>query len=350
VVTEVLGFPTLKPTPSKERFSHFLRCTPNEELQVIRLFLVHQLIQEGVITGKYTAIDSCAIKANVKENNFKTSAPGRYDKVHIPSGDPEARMGMIVHYGESFEKKVNCFWGYRNHILNDAFTELPIHEVTWPADKDEKKQAIPLLKEAREYFALPTECVIGDANYDTEEILSYIFYEMKAMPVIPKNPRRLQADAFQIKRGVVLCPANLQMHRKGRMTVKGKTYLQYTCPLYWGNRYQGKYLLCPAGHPKFISQKGCNYLLRLTPSVREHIAYGTKRFRLRYNRRTSAERVFSRLLSITMQRPTVIGLLATKNHCTIAHMTVLLIALTAHRMGYENKIRYVKSFLPKFCL
>jgi hypothetical protein len=47
-----------------------------------------------------------------------------------------------------------------------------------------------------------------------------------------------------------------------------------------------------------------------------------------------------------MQRPTVTGLAATKNHCTIAHMTVSLIALTAHQTGYEDKIRYVKSFLP----
>ena len=39
---------------------------------------------------------------------------------------------------------------------------------------------------------------------------------------------------------------------------------------------------------------------------------------------------FSRLLAITMQRPTVIGLQATQNHCTIAHITVLLVALTVH--------------------
>ena len=62
------------------------------------------------------------------------------------------------------------------------------------------------------------------------------------------------------------------------------------------------------------------------------------------------ERIFSRLLAISMQRPTVIGLAATKNHCTIAHMTVLLVALTAHRLGYEDKIRYVKSFLPNLTL
>jgi len=27
-------------------------------------------------------------------------------------------------------------------------------------------------------------------------------------------------------------------------------------------------------------------------------------------------------------------------------MTVLLVALTAHRLGYKDKIRYAKSFLP----
>jgi hypothetical protein len=29
---------------------------------------------------------------------------------------------------------------------------------------------------------------------------------------------------------------------------------------------------------------------------------------------------------------------------------VLLVALTAHRLGYEDKIRYVKSFLPNLML
>jgi len=29
-------------------------------------------------------------------------------------------------------------------------------------------------------------------------------------------------------------------------------------------------------------------------------------------------------------------------------ITVLLVALTAYRMGYEDKIRFVKSFVPNF--
>jgi len=349
-MAEILGFDPWKRPPSKERFSRFLRNTENEELQLLRLLLVHQLIKEEVIPGKSIALDSCPIKANVKENNLKTSVKARYDKMHTPSGDPESKMGVLIHFPQPFKRKIDYFWGYRNHTITDTTTELPIHENTFPANVDEQKVAVPLLKEVVSYLDLPIENVLGDANYDTEDILSYIFHEMKAAPVIPRNPRRAQHKHFKIKKNVIICPANLEMHRKGKMTVKRITYLQYNCPLHWGKKYKGQYLLCPAGHPKYISQKGCNYLMRLTPSVREKIDYGSERFKKQYNQRTSVERVFSRLLAITMQRPTVIGLQATQNHCTIAHITVLLVALTAHRMGYEDKIRFVKSFLPRFSL
>jgi len=85
-------------------------------------------------------------------------------------------------------------------------------------------------------------------------------------------------------------------------------------------------------------------LIHYPQPFKRKIDYGSERFEKRYNKRTSVERVFSRLLSITMQRPSVIGLQATRNHCTIAHITVLLVALTAHRMGLKNNIRFVKFF------
>jgi hypothetical protein len=47
-----------------------------------------------------------------------------------------------------------------------------------------------------------------------------------------------------------------------------------------------------------------------------------------------------------MQEPSVYGLNAVANHCTIAHITVLLIALTAAKMGHTDKVRFVKKFLP----
>jgi hypothetical protein len=49
--------------------------------------------------------------------------------------------------------------------------------------------------------------------------------------------------------------------RKGKMNSRGRIYLQYSCPLYYGEKYKGQFLVCPASHPKYFSQKGCNYLL-----------------------------------------------------------------------------------------
>jgi len=351
LIAEVLGFPAWEAPPSIERFSDFMRNLPNQKLQELRLLLVQQLISEKVINGRVIALDSCAIEANVRENNLKTAVSSRFDKTIKPLGDPDARLGVKIYYPKPFQRKITFFWGYRNHILTDAHTELPIMEITLPADQHEQKQALVLLKRLKSYSPLNIQAVTADANYDVEEILSYIFHEIKAMPVIPRNPRgHHQKGDFTVHKDTIVCPANLKMHRRGKMTTRGRTYLQYSCPLYYGKNYQGQFLVCPASHPKYFSQKGCNYLLRLTPTVREYINYDSRIFREIYNQRSSVERVFSRLLTITMLNPTVIGLKATQNHCTIAHITVVLIALAAHKSGFKDKIRFVKTFLPKLSL
>ena len=347
-IAEPLGFNPLRRPPSDERFSDFLRSHPNGYFQSVREALVQQLITQGVVSGNGVAFDSCAIEASVKENNLKTSMKDRYEKHHLPPGDKDARLGVCVHFPSPFKKKIHYFWGYRNHIINDLDSELPIVELTLQANKDEKKVALSMLKTLHQDFSLPTEVVAGDANYDVEEILHYIIEEVKAEAMIPRNPRNMQNTAYTLKKDGVYCQAALPMYRKGKMTTKGITYLQYSCPLHWSKAFLGQYLLCPAGHPKFLQQKGCNVLIRMTPSIRDKINYGTHRFKETYNRRTSVERVFSRLLSISMQNPTVKGLRAVRNHCTIAHITVLLVALTAHRMGCDDKVRFVKSFVPNF--
>ena len=347
-IAEPLGLDPLKRPPSDERFSDFLRSNPNGYFQIIREALVQDLISEGVISGQGVGLDSCPIEAFVKENNLKTSIKDRYEKHRLVSGDKDARLGVSIHFPAPFKKKVHYFWGYRNHIITDLDSELPIVEITLQANKDEKNVALPLLSKLHHEYSLPIEVVAGDANYDVEKILRYIIEEIKAEPIIPRNPRNMQNTPYTVKKDDIYCAADLPMHRKGKMTTKGITYLQYSCPLHWSKAFKGQYILCPAGHPKFLKQKGCNVLIRMSPSIREKINYGTQRFRENYHKRTSVERVFSRLLAISMQNPTVKGFRAVRNHCTIAHITVLLVALTAHRMGCDNKVRFVKSFIPNF--
>ena len=95
-----------------------------------------------------------------------------------------------------------------------------------------------------------------------------------------------------------------------------------------------------------FSQKGCYAYVRVDEDIRNQIDYGSESFKKDFNLRTGSERVFSRLLSICMQNAPVIGFKATANYVTIAHITVLLVALTAAKSNSKNKIRFIKSFLP----
>ena len=50
------------------------------------------------------------------------------------------------------------------------------------------------------------------------------------------------------------------------------------------------------------------------------------------------------------QQPTVRGLGAIRNHCTIAHISVLLLATAAHHLGHPDKLAFVRSFVPNFLI
>lgn len=348
-LSQALGFNPLKPAPSVERFSSFLRDTHNKELKTVHQQLVQALIDVGVIKGSCIAIDSCPIVAQLRENNLKTSLANRFDKTRRPAGDADARLGVMIHYPTPYKKEVRYFWGYRNHVINDTDTELPIWEKTKPAHISEIRIAKALIREAQQCFNLNIAVVAGDANYDVETLLQFIIKELKATPVIPQNPRNQKPQGYQIKGDKVICEAGLPMYRKGKMRPQcGILYCQYTCPVVYDKRIRQQYITCPVFHPKFQNGKGCNALIRLEPSIRGEIDYGTEKFKERYNARTSVERVFSRLLAIAMQNPTVRGYYANRNHVTIAHIAVVLVALTAYKTGQRDKIRFVKSFAPHF--
>jgi hypothetical protein len=178
-VSQALGFNPLALAPSVERFSSFLHDIKNQELKALHQKLVQALIEAGVIAGKAIAIDSCPIVVPLKENNLKTSMADRFDKTRRPAGDPDVRLGVLIHYPTPFKKEVRYFWGYRNHVINDTATELPIWETTKKANVSEIRIAKALIREVKNYFDLTIEVVTGDANYDAEDLLKFIIKELK---------------------------------------------------------------------------------------------------------------------------------------------------------------------------
>lgn len=347
-VAQICGFSSF---PSIERFSSFLKDTQNQILQTVRENLVKELISVGQIHGRYIAFDSCPIKANVKENNLKTSVSNRFDKTKIPKGDPDARLGAYAVFQN--KNKIQYFWGYRNHVLSDAITELPIAETTEPANLYEQHLIIPQLKYAKKDLKIPIEAVLGDSAFDSYKIIEFIVKELKAKPIIPRNPRRSKNPDIKLSRkGIPVCIAGFEMISQGKFYDKEQNRIRhkFICPIKARKKFAAKVgWFCPWNHPNFYNNRyGCitNLRIDVDTSIRQNIDYGSQTFKKLYNLRGSTERIFSRLLSILMQKPSVVGLNATRNLCTIAHITVLVIALAAVKTGHNNKVRFVKSFIP----
>jgi len=51
----------------------------------------------------------------------------------------------MVHFPKNFQKEIKYFWGYRNFVLSDALSELPILEETRAVNVVDSKVIIPSL-------------------------------------------------------------------------------------------------------------------------------------------------------------------------------------------------------------
>jgi len=346
------GFNILRPLPSIERFSSFLKNTHNKELQKIRLQLIHNLINLAVISGEYLSIDSCPIPVRVKENNLKTSVKNRFSKTRIPKGSPDARLGIMVIFPKTNQKQIRYFWGFKDHVVIDAKEELPIWHITKPANVHDSVMFLPIFKLIQNEFHFSIKAVMADAAYDTSPILKYVVKDLKAKPRISRNPRNTQnpSNIQFSKSGNPICQAQLEMLARGSFYDKkqDRWRRKWVCPLHHSKKYSKEFILCPAFHPKFLSQKGCYVYIRIDQDIRSEIDYGSASFKSDLKLRSGSERVFSRLLNVCMQNPPVTSFKAISNYVTIAHITVLLVAFTAAQNNMKDKVRFIKSFLPSF--
>ena len=334
---------------NKERISSFLIDTPNSYFKLTMETIVNELISLGGISTEYLSTDSCPIFSPIRENNLITNVSNRFLKSKIPKGDPGATLGAYVIYPD--KKKIAFFWGYRNHIINDAVSELPLSEITKPNNVHDSSMFIPHFSSLKKTFSLNTKAVIADAAYDSYNNFDFVVIHLNAKPVIALNPRAGKHHKFKLSSaGEPICLAGFPMSSRGKFFEKptNRWRHKFICPIKGSKKFARKHPLCPWNHPKFFSNHyGCCVNLRtdIDESIRNSINRSSKSFKKIYNLRTSSERIFSRLLLFFLQHPTITGLKPISNICTIAHITVLLIALTAVKSGHKDKARFVKNFL-----
>jgi hypothetical protein len=364
-IAYVLGFD--KHIPSRHRFEEFLHKTPNELLQQIRKAQIKTLIELSIISGKYFSIDSTPVVAWVKQNNPKINVLGKFDKTKLPQGDPDARLGfmsfqkLIKHSKEQqlefftpsssnkkkVEKKIVYFWGYRNHVIFDALSELPLFEKTLPANVADCTVTIPAFKELKNYFKLKgLKGVIADAAYDSVSIRKYIRRNLKVKDFIPINPRAKRQDIKLTSDNIRICLAGLEMCPWGRFKEGNRIRRKFVCPITHLKGFATKFNhQCPINHPRF-HKGGCYAYVRIDKTYRNSaVNPNSEQFKKIYKMQSGSERGFSRLLTFYMQRPVLRGLPAVSNHCTLAHISILAIAIAAVKANQNSKFRYIRGLL-----
>ncbi len=221
----------------------------------------------GEITGKFLSTDSCPVFAPVKENNLKTIVKDRFLKTKLPKGASDARLGIYVTFPSENQKKISYFWGYKNHVLIDALSELPVSEVTKPANIHDSNLPIPQLRHFKDTFCLSTEAVIADSAFDSANIIEFIVKELNAKPVIAKNPRANQTQNLKISsnKGTTTCIAGFEMLSRGIFYDKSQNRKRhkFICPIRGSKKFAKKVSICPWWHTKFLNGSGCITYLRV---------------------------------------------------------------------------------------
>ncbi len=263
--------------------------------------------------GAKLAVDSTDIKA--------------YSNGHreIPS-DPDARWGAkeASHKREKTgqaKKKDTYYWfGYKLHLVIDAFYELPVSFLVTPANESDTLQMPTLLKKAgAEQDENKPQAVIADKGYDSQDNNKYIYGRCKAFPIIPiREWKDMQLPDICNAKGTPLCSCGLEMVYWGR----DGNELKYRCPHVLGKRECKSRFRCTSSPYGYVMK------LPIADDPRRHppVPRESKKWHKLYCLRTAIERVNSRVKDLLgLDRITLRGI----GKVTMRSLMSLLVMLAA---------------------
>ena len=166
IIAYLCGFDITEPLPSYWTFRRYIRNVANNILKEIMKTQVLQLVEMKLIDGSFIGLDSTPSAANTKLNNPKSFIPNKFDKDNPPKSDTDCSLGVRTASNQYNDKNYEFYWGYKNHILLDCITALPIFEMTTGANIADSSVAVDILKNTNTFISLDECYFIGDAGYD----------------------------------------------------------------------------------------------------------------------------------------------------------------------------------------
>lgn len=337
------GFDITRELPSYWTFIRFLKNIANGLLKQVMQQQVLKLVKSGVIDTSFIGLDSTPVMANTKQNNPKSFAKNKFSKENQPKNDADCRLGVHTASNQTNNKNFEFYWGYKNHVLVDCITGLPIFELTTAANVHDSRVALDILSQTNSFLSVQECTFLADKGYDVKAIYDTVRDTYHGDCVIPLNVRGTR-DAAKLPVGNPICQAGLAMHRDGIFKEKGVTRQKFCCPFKRTSHLHD----CPCNNEHFHKSSkatGCTKYLPLPADYRMSIQRDTVEFKSLYSLRTECERYNSRFKSTGQERLWVCNEISAANLNTISHISLLSIALAAVVTRRSTAMRSPKKLL-----
>ncbi len=334
------GFDITKPLPSYWTYDNFILDLDNELLKKLMQSQVLKLSEMGIIDTSFIALDSTPVSANTHQNNPKSFAKNKFAKDNQPKSDKDCGLGVHTASNQHNEQNFEYFWGYKNHVLVDCITGLPILEKTTTADVADSTVALEILSQTNNYISIEECTFLADKGYDVKAIYNTVKEEYHGECVIPLNKRNTK-NPKKLSSRHPICDAGLAMHKDGKFSDNGRTRQKYCCPFKRSNCGE-----CPCNHKNWNNGKknrGCTKYVTLPDDYRLSIDRECISFKEIYSLRTEAERYNARFKQTGQERLWVHSFNAAQNLNSIAHIALLAVAFAAIVTNSQKSYRSLKS-------
>ena len=335
------GFDITKPLPSYWTLERFIKNLDNGVLKEIQASLVRILYKLGVVDASFIGLDSTPVLANTSQNNPKSFGKNKFSKDNHPKADPDCALGVHTASNQHNEKKFEYYWGYKNHILVDCISGLPLYELTTPANVHDASVTEDILAGAAVFLPLDECTFIGDKAYDEKHVYNTVKKLYKGDAVIPLNKRNTK-DPAKLPVGNLICDAGLAMHKDGKTSDgHGGLRQKFCCPF-----RQSKSGQCPCNHKNWNNGKknrGCTKYQSFPDDYRLSIDRDCLRFKRVYALRTECERYNSRFKASGQERLWVRNGKSAANLNSVAHIAALAVACAAVTSRSRHSFRAAKA-------
>lgn len=316
----------MKPLPSYWTYDRFLKKLDNGELKKIMAQQVKKLYDLGIVDASFIGLDSTPVAANTKQNNPKSFAADKFKPENHPKADPDCALGVHSASNQHNERRYEFYWGYKNHVLVDCISGLPLYELTTPANVADSTVVEEILAAANSSLPIQECTFLGDKGYDVKAVYDLVKDIYDGEAVIPLNKRNTK-NPDKLPAGRLLCPAGLAMHKDGKTFDNGRVRQKFCCPL-----RTSKSGRCPCDHKNWNNGKcrrGCTKYLTLPSDYRLSIDRECLQFKRAYALRTECERYNSRFKTSGQERLWIRNANSAANLNTLAHISALAVALAA---------------------